>query len=67
MEVIGSAGSIINSVWPILGGIALDWYGVHVVTLFCTSGILFGSIIAALGINLVRWRMLVAGHVLVSL
>ncbi|ORY72258.1 major facilitator superfamily domain-containing protein, partial [Leucosporidium creatinivorum] len=64
--VIDSAGSIINSIWPLLGGMCLDWFGVSTVSLICTSTIFIGSIIAALAANTGIWRMLVGGHIMMG-
>lgn len=64
--VISSADAVVNSIWPIVGGLCLDWFGPSVITLCCTSVILVGSVLAALGITLGTWRLLVAGHVIMG-
>lgn len=64
--VISSADAFVNTIFPIVGGIILDWYGPNIVTLCCTSVVLVGSAIAAAGVTVGLWRMLVAGHVLMG-
>jgi MFS family permease len=64
--VVSSADSIINSVWPILGGILLDWFGPNVIVIICTSTIFVGSVLAALSTNLHTWRLLVGGNILMG-
>lgn len=64
--VISSADAFVNTVFPILGGMILDWWGPNIVTLCCTSVIVVGSVIAALATNLGLWRMMVGGHILMG-
>lgn len=64
--VIASADSFINSVFPILGGMILDWWGPNPVTICCTTVIFVGSVIAAVAIHVSEWRVLVAGHVVMG-
>lgn len=65
--IISSADAIFNSIWPILGGILLDWYGPNIIIPMCTTVIFVGSVIAACGINIDVWRMLAAGNILMGL
>lgn len=65
--VISSADAIVNSIWPIIGGIFLDYYGPNVITPMCTVVSLVGSLISAAGINIGNWRMLVGGNILMGL
>lgn len=64
--VISSADAFVNTVFPIVGGMLLDWWGPNIITLCCTSIIVVGSVIAALATNLGLWRMMVGGHVLMG-
>ncbi|KAF6821766.1 major facilitator superfamily transporter [Colletotrichum plurivorum] len=64
--VISSADAFVNTVFPILGGLILDWWGPNVVTLCCTAVILVGSVVAAAGVQVGLWRVLVSGHVLMG-
>ncbi|CAN8103341.1 unnamed protein product [Discula destructiva] len=64
--IISSADAFVNTVFPIVGGMLLDWWGPNIITLCCTSVIVVGSIIAALATNLGLWRMLVGGHILMG-
>lgn len=64
--VISAADAIVNSIWPIIGGICLDWFGPNVIVILCTGIICTGSILAAISINLEVWRLLVGGHVLMG-
>jgi MFS family permease len=61
--VITAADSVVNSIWPIIGGIMLDWFGPSFITLSCTFVILVGSILAAVGVTIGRWSLLAAGHI----
>ncbi|USW54123.1 Putative major facilitator superfamily, MFS transporter superfamily [Septoria linicola] len=65
--VISSADAFVNTVFPVVGGLLLDWYGPNPVTLCCTSVILVGSLIAAAGVTVELWRVLVAGHIFMGL
>lgn len=64
--VIASADSFINSVFPILGGMILDWWGPNPITICCTTIIFVGSVIAAVAIHVAEWRVLVAGHIVMG-
>ena len=64
--VISSADAFVNTVFPILGGLILDWWGPNIVTLCCTTIILVGSLIAAGSTINNMWRLLVGGHVLMG-
>lgn len=60
---ISASDAIINSIWPIIGGVLLDWFGPNVIVLCCTGIILVGSILAGLTINFRLWRLLTGGHI----
>jgi MFS family permease len=64
--VISSADAFVNTIFPIVGGLILDWWGPNIVTLCCTSVILVGSVVAAVGVQIGLWRLLVSGHVLMG-
>ena len=64
--VISSADAFVNTIFPIVGGLILDWWGPNIVALCCTSVILVGSIVAAVGVQIGLWRLLVSGHVLMG-
>ncbi|KAF5681395.1 major facilitator superfamily transporter [Fusarium denticulatum] len=64
--VISSADAFVNTIFPIIGGLILDWWGPNIVTLCCTSVILVGSVVAAVGVQIGLWRLLVSGHVLMG-
>lgn len=64
--VITSSDAVVNSIWPIIGGICLDWFGPNVITFLCTSVILIGSVLAAVGVTVDAWRLLVAGNVIMG-
>jgi len=64
--VISSADGFVNTVFPIFGGLIMDWWGPNVVTVCCTSIMFAGSLIAAGSTNAEAWRMLVGGHVLMG-
>lgn len=55
-----------QSVWPIIGGMALDWFGVNLGLLACTSVILIGSILSAVATNITSWRLMAGGKILVG-
>ncbi|RSL53000.1 hypothetical protein CEP54_010622 [Fusarium duplospermum] len=64
--VISGADAFVNTIFPIVGGLILDWWGPNIVTLCCTSVILVGFIVAAVGVQIGLWRLLVSGHVLMG-
>ncbi|THY69766.1 MFS general substrate transporter [Aureobasidium pullulans] len=64
--VVSSADAIVNSVWPIIGGVLLDWFGPNIIVLLCTGIIFIGSILAASATNLGVWRVLTGGHILMG-
>ncbi|KAH6949447.1 hypothetical protein HG530_014505 [Fusarium avenaceum] len=64
--VISSADAFVNTIFPIVGGLILDWWGPNIITLCCTSVILVGSVVAAIGVQVGLWRLLVSGHVLMG-
>lgn len=64
--VIDSADAIVNSVWPVMGGILLDWYGPNIVIPICTTVIFVGSLLSAVSINIINWRMLAGGNILMG-
>lgn len=64
--IINSADSFVNSIFPIIGGMILDWWGPNPVTLTCTGIITIGSFISAVGVQLSLWRVLVGGHILMG-
>jgi hypothetical protein len=49
-------------IWPLVGGIILDWVGVDVVAPICTTTILVGSLVAASGVQIGNWRVLAGGY-----
>jgi hypothetical protein len=51
-------------IWPLVGGIILDWVGVDVVAPICTTTILVGSLVAASGVQIGNWRVLAGGYIL---
>lgn len=64
--VVSSADSFVNTIFPIVGGIALDYYGPNIITVACTVFILIGALVAALSIGLGQWRVLVTGHIIMG-
>ncbi|OBR09642.1 MFS transporter [Colletotrichum higginsianum IMI 349063] len=65
--VVSSADSFINSIFPIVGGMTLDWWGPNKTTICCTTIIFVDASVAAGAVHLESWRMLAAGHVLMGL
>lgn len=45
--VITSADAFVNTVFPIVGGLMLDWRGPNAILVWCTGVIFVGSLIAA--------------------
>ncbi|KAJ8113238.1 hypothetical protein OPT61_g4586 [Boeremia exigua] len=61
--VISASDAIVNSVWPIIGGLLLDHFGPNIIVLCCTGIVLVGSILAGVAVNLGLWRLLAGGHI----
>jgi hypothetical protein len=53
-----------TSAWPVMGGIILDWVGVEMTAPVCTIAILLGTAVAAAGVNLGNWRVVVGGYII---
>lgn len=53
-----------QSIWPIIGGMALDWYGVNSGLLACTGVIFIGSVLSAVATNISSWRLMAGGKIL---
>lgn len=64
--VVSASDAIINSIWPIIGGMFLDLFGPNVIVILCTGVALLGSILAGLATTLSYWRLLVVGHVVMG-
>lgn len=64
--VIPSSDAVVNSIWPIVAGICLDWFGPNIITLLSTSVIFVGSILVALGVTFGAWRLLVVRNVIMG-
>ncbi|PSN64738.1 MFS general substrate transporter [Corynespora cassiicola Philippines] len=64
--VISASDAIVNSIWPIIGGILLDYFGPNIIILCCTFIVLVGSILSGLAVNLGLWRLLAGGHILMG-
>jgi hypothetical protein len=55
--------TLIPRIWPLAGGIILDWVGVDIIAPVCTTTILLGSLIAATGVQVGNWRVLAGGYI----
>ena len=64
--VISASDAIVNSIWPIIGGILLDYFGPNIIILCCTFIVLVGSILSGLAVNFGLWRLLAGGHILMG-
>lgn len=64
--VISSADAFVNTLFPILGGVMLDWWGPNAITVCCTAVIFVGSVVAAAATLSDAWRLLVGGYVLMG-
>lgn len=64
--LISASDAIIDSIWPIIGGMFLDLFGPNVIVILCTGVTLLGSILAGLATTLTYWRLLVVGHVIMG-
>ncbi|KAK4705032.1 phenol 2-monooxygenase (NADPH), partial [Phenoliferia sp. Uapishka_3] len=66
-SVISASGNLVNSVVPVITGVAIDYYGAEWLSLGASSFILLGSIIAGVGASTKSYGTLVAGEVIVGL
>lgn len=64
--VISSSDAIVNSIWPIIGGLLLDHFGPNIIVLCCTGIVLIGSVLAGVAVNLGLWRLLAGGHIIMG-
>nr|GAT50931.1 MFS transporter [Mycena chlorophos] len=65
--VTASASSLVNTVVPIVGGVAMDWFGPETGSLLSSGTVLLGTIISGLGANKSNLSILVAGNVVMGL
>ncbi|KAJ6625112.1 major facilitator superfamily domain-containing protein [Mycena sp. CBHHK59/15] len=65
--VIASANSLVNTVLPIIGGIAIDWFGPEWGSMLSSAFILLGTIISGIGASRSSYEALIAGNVILGL
>lgn len=63
-EVVGPWTGANPSIWPLIGGLILDWRGVEFVTPICTLTILIGALLTAIGAQTTSWRTLAGGYII---
>ncbi|KAJ4338842.1 hypothetical protein N0V95_007940 [Ascochyta clinopodiicola] len=61
--VISASDAVVNSIWPIIGGLLLDHFGPNIIVLCCTGVVLVGSMMAGVAVNIGKWRLLAGGHI----
>ncbi|KAJ6565492.1 major facilitator superfamily domain-containing protein [Mycena vulgaris] len=65
--VIASANSLVNTILPVIGGIAIDWFGPEWGSLLSSTFILLGNIVGGIGASRSSYRALIAGNVILGL
>ncbi|ETS83876.1 hypothetical protein PFICI_05752 [Pestalotiopsis fici W106-1] len=63
---ISSATSLVNTILPIVGGYALDFYGVEWGSLACSIAIFIGASISAAGSNQDSFTLVVTGRIIMG-
>ncbi|ESK92084.1 mfs transporter [Moniliophthora roreri MCA 2997] len=65
--VIVSANQLVNTVVPVVSGMAIDYYGAEIGSLVSASFVLLGALIAAIGTSTSNFNTLVTGEVILGL
>ncbi|KAF7293068.1 MFS transporter [Mycena indigotica] len=65
--VIASANSLVNTVMPVIGGVAIDWFGPEMGSLLSSVAVLLGTLISGIGASKASFGTLVAGNVIMGL
>ncbi|KAI5474601.1 MFS transporter [Pseudohyphozyma bogoriensis] len=65
--VITSSGNLINTVIPLISGLAIDYYGAEYMSLLSSAVILLGAIVSGVGASTKNYGALVSGEVVVGL
>ncbi|KAJ7337538.1 major facilitator superfamily domain-containing protein [Mycena albidolilacea] len=65
--VIASANSLVNTVLPIIGGIAIDWFGPEWGSMLSSVCVFLGTLVSGIGASRSSYRALVAGNVILGL
>ncbi|KAI3604379.1 mfs transporter [Moniliophthora roreri] len=65
--VIASANSLVNTILPIISGMAIDYYGPEIGSLLSSCFVTLGALIAAIGTTTSNYRTLIAGEVVLGL
>ncbi|KAH7311536.1 major facilitator superfamily domain-containing protein [Stachybotrys elegans] len=63
---ISSATSLVNTVLPIVGGYALDYYGVEWGSLACSVFIFLGAVVSAAGSNQDSFGLVMGGRIIMG-
>ncbi|KAH6661798.1 major facilitator superfamily domain-containing protein [Plectosphaerella plurivora] len=63
---ISAATSLVNSILPIIGGYALDYYGVEWGSMICSVAIFIGAVVSAAGSNQDTFGLVLAGRIIMG-
>ncbi|ORY67943.1 major facilitator superfamily domain-containing protein [Leucosporidium creatinivorum] len=64
--VLSSANKLVNTVMPLISGIAMDYYGAEYTSLAASTVILLGALLSGIGASVTSYGLLVAGEVVVG-
>ncbi|KAL8280326.1 hypothetical protein RQP46_007243 [Phenoliferia psychrophenolica] len=65
--VISAAGNLVNTVVPVISGVAIDYYGPEGLSLGASSIILVGAVVAGIGASEKSYGALLVGEIVVGL
>ncbi|KAJ7130411.1 major facilitator superfamily domain-containing protein [Mycena epipterygia] len=65
--IIASANALVNTVLPVIGGIAIDWFGPEWGSILSSVSVLLGTLVSGIGASRSSYRTLVAGNVIFGL
>ncbi|KAF7343316.1 MFS transporter [Mycena venus] len=65
--VIASANSLVNTVLPVIGGIAIDWFGPEWGSMLSSVCVLLGTLVSGIGASRSSYRAMVVGNVVLGL
>ncbi|KAM0756365.1 MFS general substrate transporter [Meredithblackwellia eburnea MCA 4105] len=64
--VITSSGNLVNSIWPFFSGVAIDYYGAEISSVWCAVMLVLGAVISGLGASFRNYGAVVSGEVIVG-
>ncbi|KAJ6588645.1 major facilitator superfamily domain-containing protein [Mycena capillaripes] len=65
--VIASANALVNTILPVIGGIAIDWFGPEWGSMLSSVAVLLGTLVSGIGASRSSYKALITGNVILGL